>query len=328
MGELDKASNGYVDPVKSGRWFYRVQAVNLLYTGGRSETVAGYPIPYTLLTPPTIIASINQAAGTEIALSWEEINQAAGYRIYRSREEHGLYSDVSGIVTGTSWVHTGIPGSVWYHKIAAVNPAGEAGPLSRPVNNRTQLAAPGSAMASDGTLVNKVAVLWTSVSGADHYRVYRAASASGVSLCISPQISAASTQFMDETPLPGTGWYRVAAFDSAGNPVSFLCRCRHAQVGSRPDSPQASSPATGQAPMGWRSPAASADAAWYRVARAIRADGDYVFISRPSQIASSSTAVRPPRSFSTRSPHSMPTDSPVCSARPTRATKDFLMSIF
>lgn len=219
-GDLSTNVQTYIDPTESGVWFYRLKAESLVgYDSGYSATARGYPIPWQALPPPLRISSANQAAGSEVALSWDEVNQAAGYRVYRSREEHGLYSDISGLVTSTSWVHTGVvPGSVWYYKIATINPAGVAGPLSLPVNNRIVLPAPGAVMASDGTLINKVAVLWTSVPGADHYRVYRASAQDGVSLCISPPISAASTQFMDETPLPGTGWYRVAAFDAGGIP--------------------------------------------------------------------------------------------------------------
>ena len=284
-GDLSTNVQTYTDPIESGVWFYRLKAESFIgYDSGYSATATGYPIPWPALQPPLHISSANQAAGSEVLLAWEEVNQAAGYRVYRSREEHGLYSDVSGIVTGTSWVNTGItPGAVWYYKISTVNPAGKTGPLSPPVNNRIQLAAPGSAMASDGTLVNKVAVLWSSVSGADHYRVYRAAAADGVSLCISPPVPAGSTQYMDETPLPGTGWYRVAAFDSAGNPGLVSAADAGIPKAVPVPNPPASLVAsdgtsTNGVALSWQP---SADAAWYRVARATRADGDYVFISPP-----------------------------------------------
>lgn len=283
-GDLESGSTGYLDLLTSGPWFYRVQAVNTLYTGGWSQTVMGSPLPYPPLSPPQNILSVNQAAGTEIVLTWDEVNQAAGYRVYRSREEEGLYVDVSGPLTATSWTNTGITaGTIWYYKIASLNAANLDGPLSSAVNNHNSLPAPAAVMASDGTLINKVAVLWTSVPSADHYRVYRAGAQDGVSLCISPRIPASQTQFMDETPLPGSGWYRVVAFDAAGTPgIASVADSGTPKAIPLPNPPGGLIASDGSSTNGiilsWQpSPAA----AYYRVARANRIDGDYVFISPP-----------------------------------------------
>ena len=92
------------DGLDAGRWYYRVSAVydetDLTNPGG--ESLAGDPIPVV------VGAAL---APARVGLSWEPVDDAVGYRIYRSPEADGgsrtmgWVADVDG---DTSWQDTGL----------------------------------------------------------------------------------------------------------------------------------------------------------------------------------------------------------------------------
>lgn len=286
-GDLGSGSTGYVDTINAGVFFYRVQAVNLIYTAGLSATVMGYPAPYAVLDPPASLEAVGQASGTEVALSWPEVNEAAGYHVYRSLTEDGMYADVSGLQTGTGWTDSGLTANtMYYYKIATQNPAGAIGALGgfRSVTTflgKTRLPAPAAGLASDGTQNNAVAVLWAPVAGAVNYRVFRADNPDAVYLALGAAIAVPATVYFDMTPLPGSAWYRTAAYDADGDPGEFSPADegfpKPVVVPSPPTEISASKGEfTNGVAVSWHP---TADAAYYKVARAGKEDGSYVFVS-------------------------------------------------
>lgn len=281
-GNLDKDSTGYIDNVPEGVWFYKLQAETSLYTSAFGPVVCGYPAVVPLLPPPASVTAENRDGGNSVALSWDPVSGAEGYIVFRSREENGMYAQISGTVSATGFTNSGCnPDQVYYYKVATVNALSKTGALSLSCNNRSMLPAPEAAMASDGSLINKVTVLWQPVAGAVFYRVFRAQEQDGVYLELGNPVSNDRYYFTDTAPLPGTAYYRVAAFDSAGIPGEFsLPDAGSPKAIPVPDPPASVVASDGTMTNGvtvsW-SPVG--DAAYYRVARSESINGDYVYVS-------------------------------------------------
>ena len=282
IADLDNEVTAYTDNITEGKYYYKIRAYNLLYNAAYGQVVMGYPAPYPVLYPPNNLKAVNQNAGAEVVLTWDSVDNAAGYIVFRAPTDTGMYAQISGTVTGTGYTNIGITaGDTWFYKVLTVNQAGKQGVLSDAVNNKSRLEAPAAALASDGTLVNTVAVLWTPVSGASYYRIYRARTEDGIYMNISDPIAAGTTMYLDTAPLPGTAYYKVAAFDGAGVCGDFS----PGDAGSSKSVPVPNPPASVSASDGsttngvivtWDT---AQDCAYYKVARSDSENGDYVFIS-------------------------------------------------
>jgi len=281
-GNLDDSATTYTDSVQKGRRYYKIRAHNLLYTAAFGQVVMGYPSPYPVLPPPDNYRANNQNSGSEVRLTWSSVGNASGYIIYRSPSDSGMYGQLSGVIRGTEYTDSGLESnSTWFYKILSVNQAGVQGQLSHALNNITALDAPATVMASDGTQVNMVTILWTPVATADHYKIFRSQSRDGIYVNIGDPVPAGTTMFNDRVPLPGTGYYKVAAYDAAevqgGFSASDAGSPRAIPVPNPPASMSASDGgSTNGVYLSWD---IAADAAYYKVARSDREDGDYVFIS-------------------------------------------------
>ena len=82
-------------------------------------------------------------------------------------------------------------------------------------NNNSSLSAPQNVSAQNtGTSSSpQVRVSWSSVSGATGYRLYRSSSANGSYTQLS---SSSSTYIMDNSPMKGSNYYKVKAYNSKG----------------------------------------------------------------------------------------------------------------
>ncbi len=130
------------------------------------------------------------------------------------------------------------------------------------------LPAPASVSATDGVYADKVSISWGPVSGATHYRVARAASATGTKLELGTWQT--GTTYEDRTPTPGvTYFYSVRAATSSGGAGASTYSV--ADAGRRALSPPGSVSAsngvyTDKVVLSWP---AVAGATHYRLARAL-----------------------------------------------------------
>lgn len=113
--------------IRGNTYYYKIRGIN--YNGETSEFshVVSCTVP---LAKPTL--SLRVVGTNSIKLSWNKVNGATGYKIYRSTSANGYYSLVKTITSGsaTSWTNTGLKqGQAKYYKIRACK-NGVCGPLS------------------------------------------------------------------------------------------------------------------------------------------------------------------------------------------------------
>lgn len=135
---------------------------------------------FTPIGTPTVMAA--SAGYDRNQLSWNTVEGAAGYEVWRSTSSGGVYSKV-GAVSGTAYIDAGLAiNTTYYYKVNAYCTASTAttsGSQSVYASATPVPSAPGAVYAS-GTSYNSVKVSWDAVPGATGYYIYRATSASGV----------------------------------------------------------------------------------------------------------------------------------------------------
>ena len=117
---------------------------------------------------------------SSVTLSWDNINIANGYNIYRSQSEDGLYTKINAIaVIGTEFTDSGaMPDTTYYYKISAIN--GDVESLqSSPVSVTTLSSVPTNIrIISESTI--RVVFEWETIEGAMGYNIYRSDSENGI----------------------------------------------------------------------------------------------------------------------------------------------------
>ena len=128
------------------------------------------------IAAPTVTAS-NVASTGKIRLTWNKVDGAVKYQVYRADSAEGPFS-LKYTATGTGYTNTGAKaGQTFWYYVVAVSETGNTA-ASNTVSRTCTLAAPEittSNVASSG----KIRVTWDKVDGAVKYEVYRASSKNG-----------------------------------------------------------------------------------------------------------------------------------------------------
>lgn len=173
----------------------------------------------TIPNTPTGLSTANQgnSSNPKVYLSWTTVTNASGYRVYRSSNTSNNYSLI-GTTSFTYYTDSYPLEGNNYYKVTAYNDAGESTPSSYASYYYDKPSAPN--VPSNLTVSNKgndtnpnIRIEWNAVSGAAGYRVYRSSSSSsGYSLLGDTY----SNYYNDSTPLEGYNYYKVTAYNSAG----------------------------------------------------------------------------------------------------------------
>lgn len=173
---------------------------------------------------PLVKISGDAATGKNM-LSWDVVENAAKYAVYRSTSMSSGYKKID-TVTGTSYTDkTATAGKNYYYKVHSVDVYGNRSKASSVVNRMCDLARPEitvKAVVSTG----KPRVSWKAISGAMSYRVYRATSSGGTYQLLK---TTTSTSYTDTSAVAGKNYYykvRAVCSNSSGNSAYSLIKNR------------------------------------------------------------------------------------------------------
>ena len=160
----------------------------------------------------------NSASSGKPMLTWNAVEGATSYRIYRSTSKGSGYS-LLGTVTATSYTNTGAKaGTTYYYRVKACNDAGLS-PYSNIVSGQVKTVAqqkPSTPVVKIGNSATsgKPMLTWNAVSGATSYKVYRATSQNGTYSLLG---TVTATSYTNTGAKAGTTYYyKVKAVNSAG----------------------------------------------------------------------------------------------------------------
>jgi fibronectin type 3 domain-containing protein len=207
----------------STTYFYRVVA-----TSGSGSSPFSAIVGATTLAPPPPAAPTGVTAtavsSSRIDLAWQDVAGESGYEVQRSLDGVSGWAQVGS--TGpdvTSFSDTGLTASTTYFYLVVATSGSGDSPPSAAVGATTAAAvdstpptAPSALKASPAK--RKVNLSWTGStdagSGVAGYRVYRSSSATGTFAVVA---TAPSTSVSVAAETGVTYWYRVTAYDVAGN---------------------------------------------------------------------------------------------------------------
>ncbi len=176
-----------------------------------------------LSTPGGMVATQGTFAG-KVAVSWDAVNQATRYRVYRSvtadDPDPGYLDEVETPATSyedtaANWGDT--EGVHYFYFITALHsgPDEERSPLSESAEGWRGIGIPANVSASDGSATGSVNVSWAAVSQATHYRVYRSTVDNDPAPVLLDTVAAPSLGYSDTTAAHDTlYWYSVSALYS------------------------------------------------------------------------------------------------------------------
>lgn len=122
--------------------------------------------------PAGVVASCGTASSS-ITISWQAVERATSYEVFRAETEDGDYAKV-GTASGTLFTDSVESQGKWYwYKVRACNSAG-CGPESAPVRGYAgPPPKPENVQATDGQSPDKILITWDAVPGATSYQVFR-----------------------------------------------------------------------------------------------------------------------------------------------------------
>ena len=222
--------------------------------------------PYAMDAP--VITASNAAKTGKVKLTWDAVEGADSYKIYRATSKNGKYS-LMYTTKNTSYTNTkAIAGKYYYYQVVAVADDGTTSAPSNIVGRTCDLPRP-VVTASNAVKSGKVLLTWDAVEGAVSYKIYRATSKDGkYSLMYTTQ----NTAYINTNATPGVKYYykvvavaEKTAANSAGAQVSRTCDLPQVQ-------PSISLNAKGKPTVTWK---AVDGAVSYKVYRATSKNGSY-----------------------------------------------------
>ncbi|MCA9285857.1 MAG: hypothetical protein KDA22_11610, partial [Phycisphaerales bacterium] len=178
------------------------------------------------LNPPSISApsglSATDASCGGVTVTWNAVAAATEYLVFRNTVQSAGSATQIATSTTPSYLDTSAtPGQTYYYWAKSTNGCSTSGFSASNAGSVAPLPAiPGGVMASDGELCGSVLVVWSPVTGASTYQVWRnTTNSSGTAQLIG---SAGATPYSDTTATPGTTYfYWVKSGNACGATSGF-----------------------------------------------------------------------------------------------------------
>ena len=248
---------------------------------------------YTISAAPAapVVTAGNSATSGKPMLTWDAVDGATSYRVYRATSQNGPYR-LLGSVTTTTYVNTGAKdGVTYYYMVTAVNDSGESA-FSNTVSgqNKAVTSKPAAPVVKIGNSATsgKPMLTWNAVSGATSYKVYRATSQNGTYSLLG---SVTVTSYTNTGAKDGvTYYYKVTAVNDSGESAySNIVSGQNKAVTPKPAAPVVKighSATSGKPMLTWN---AVSGAASYKVYRATAKNGAYSVINTTNALTYTNT---------------------------------------
>ena len=139
-------------------------------------------------------------SGDSVSLSWSEVSEASGYKVYR---DGSLLQSVS----TTSFSESGLTYGTYLYEVTSVNDSGESANKTSASVDVHEAAPVAPTDLSASVSADSVSLSWSEVSGADSYKVYRDSSL----------LQSVSTNSFSDTKLDDADYlYEVASVNNYG----------------------------------------------------------------------------------------------------------------
>jgi len=200
------------------QYCYKVESYNSAGSSGYSPydcatTDQDLPSSPSWLTATTY-------SNSQINISWEDVTNEDGYKLYRSLSASGTYSQIETLGANvTTYSNTDLnPNTQYCYKVEAYNGAGNSGysPYDCATTDQDLPSSP-SWLTATTYSNSQINISWEDVTNEDGYKLYRSLSASGTYSQIET-LGANVTTYSNTDLNPNTQYcYKVEAYNGAGN---------------------------------------------------------------------------------------------------------------
>ncbi|GBF32636.1 chitinase [Desulfocucumis palustris] len=166
------------DGLTNGAIYYFVaKATNAYGDSNNSNEVKAAPVGQSLPNVPT---GLTASAGNGcVTLTWNKVNGATGYKIFRGEKSGGPYTQAASGETGTSYTEVGLTNGITYYFVVKASNVYGSSENSNQVR-ATPAGPPGAPAGLIATAGNsQVTLNWNPVDGAADYEVCRAGVSGG-----------------------------------------------------------------------------------------------------------------------------------------------------
>ena len=210
------------------KYYYKVKAnhTNSAANSAYSDVKSG-----TCDLPRPVVKVTNVASSGKPKLSWEKIQGATGYKVYRATGEDGTYTLLK-TTTGTSLTNTSTEAGVqYYYKVLATHSNSAANSAySQVVTRVCDLPRP-TLTVSNVASTGKLKLTWTAVAGAVKYQVYRSDAEDGTYTLLK---TTTGTSLTNTSVISGTTYYykvRAIASNTSANSAYSAVKSATAGLG-------------------------------------------------------------------------------------------------
>lgn len=228
------------------------------------------------LPAPTVTISAVAATGKN-KLSWDTIEGASGYRIYRSTSKSSGFKAIKLIKDNnvTSYTDTSaVAGTKYYYKVVAThsNSNGNSS-YSGLVGRTTDLARP-VVKTSNNAKTGKIVLSWKKISGAAGYKIYRSTSSDGTYKLIKTVTDATVLTYTDSSGTAGVKYYYkvMAIHDDTGANSAYSQVVSRVRDLKRPTVTVTNDEDSGKVKLSWNM---NSNASGYKIYRSTSKNGTY-----------------------------------------------------
>lgn len=155
-------------------YYYWVKALNCAGTSSFSSVNSGYAAAAP--SSPTGVAASDGTYTNRVRVTWNSTSGATGYKLWRGTTNQSASANQIGSPSAASYDdYAVVPGSLYFYWVQATNTVG-ASALSSSNSGyaaATYPASPSQIVATDGTYTNRINLVWTFVTNASGYEVWR-----------------------------------------------------------------------------------------------------------------------------------------------------------
>lgn len=152
------------------RYHYKVRAIANKASANSALSVRKSRV-CALAQPELATLKLNSAGN--VILSWESLNRAEKYFVYRSWSETGDYTRIASVTGGKFTDKTAVAGKTYYYKIRAIHSNTEANSICSNVKDIKVLKSEGLSVGLINGYKTYPTFVWNKVKKAASYKVYR-----------------------------------------------------------------------------------------------------------------------------------------------------------
>ena len=175
--------------------------------------------PFSAVAGATILEKaanigVAQASKTSAVITWDPVENATGYKLYRATSSDGTYSCIKTVTENAAFNYNLTTGSTYYYRVQAIVENGSianSGPRSAAKSLTLCDLDNAKIVSASQSGETTVQLTWDEVSGAEGYELSKADSENGA-FAVVKSVTTTSTSTSAGLTLGNSYWYRVRAY--------------------------------------------------------------------------------------------------------------------